>query len=344
MPSTNNIQFNSLNSTVNPTGQPSFSQVAPGGSMVFQNAVNNYLICPTYLTVGTIAIPLTLNPAVQTPAVTVSDDIYFPQTTNALYGLTRVSALVSSTAGFTSTISTGTTASITSGAITGTTLTVTTITSTLQVGMVITGTGVSANTYLVAAIGGGTGAGSTWTVSVSQTIPTSTAMTATLYALSATVTSGTILTGSLITGGTIASGTYIAGQTSGTTGGTGVYYMTNIAGNTPAAGQNPVGTTYYGVTINQPILNAVPTLLTGSTVNLSRNTFAQPGETVFSYINSPANKDSLDLSLLKELTNTPIGGRGCYPNGCDIMFVNAYITQGAPINQNLVLRWGEAQA
>ena len=344
MPSTNNIQFNSLNSTVNPTGQPSFSQVAPGSSMVFQNAVNNYLVCPIYLLAGTTNIPLTTNPATQSPAVAITDDIYFPQTTNALYGLTRVSALLSNSAVFSSTINTSTTVSITSGSITGTTLTFITGSGTLQAGMVITGTGIAANTYLVAAISGGGLAGSTWTVSVSQTITSGTAMTATLYQLSATVTSGTILVGSLVTGGTIAAGIYIAGQTSGTTGGTGVYYLTNISGNTPASGQNPTGTTYYGVTINQLILNAVPVLATGSTVNLSRNTFAQPGETVFSYINSPANKDSLDLSLLKELTNTPIGGRGCYPNGCDIMFVNAYITQGAPINQNLVLRWGEAQA
>lgn len=344
MPSTSNIQFNSLNSIVNPTGQPSFSQVAPGGSMVFQNAVNNYLICPVYLTAGTSSIPLTLNPATQAPPVATSDDIYFPQATNALYGLTRVSNLTTSSAVFTSTISTSTTVSISGGTITGTTLIFGTGSGNLQVGMVITGTGIAANTYLVSNISGGTAAGSSWVVSVSQTIASNTSMTATLYQLTATVTSGTILTGSVLTGGTIAAGTYIAGQTSGTIGGTGVYYMNNIAGGAPAAGQNPTGTTFYGVTINQVVLNAIPTQAVGTTVNLSRNTFAQPGETVFSYINSPANKDSLDLSLLKELTNTPIGGRGCYPNGCDIMFVNAYITQGAPINQNLVLRWGEAQA
>jgi len=79
-------------------------------------------------------------------------------------------------------------------------------------------------------------------------------------------------------------------------------------------------------------------------VQFSRNTYAQPGETVFSFINSPANKDGLDLSNLKELINTPIGGRGTYPNGPDVLFINVYITQGAPINTNLVLRWGEAQA
>ena len=95
------------------------------------------------------------------------------------------------------------------------------------------------------------------------------------------------------------------------------------------------------ITINQPLLQS---LTSGAVVQFSRNTYAQPGETVFSFINSPANKDGLDLSNLKELINTPIGGRGTYPNGPDVLFINVYITQGAPINTNLVLRWGEAQA
>jgi hypothetical protein len=82
----------------------------------------------------------------------------------------------------------------------------------------------------------------------------------------------------------------------------------------------------------------------GSVITLSRSTYAVPGETVFSFISSPANKDSLDLTPFKELTNTPIGGRGTFPNGPDVLFINAYLTQGAPVLANLVLRWGEAQA
>jgi len=50
------------------------------------------------------------------------------------------------------------------------------------------------------------------------------------------------------------------------------------------------------------------------------------------------------LTLFKELTNTPIGGRGTFPNGPDVLFINLYLTQGAPVLANLVLRWGEAQA
>ena len=75
-----------------------------------------------------------------------------------------------------------------------------------------------------------------------------------------------------------------------------------------------------------------------------RNLWAQPGETIFSFISNPASKDSLDLTPLKELTNTPLGGRGTFPNGPDSLFINVYITQGSPLTANLVLRWGEAQA
>ena len=94
------------------------------------------------------------------------------------------------------------------------------------------------------------------------------------------------------------------------------------------------------ITLNQSVAAAVNT---GVVIYFSRNTAATPGETVFSFVGSPANKDSLDLSNLKELTNTPIGGRGTYPNGPDCLFINIYITQGTVI-ANLVLRWGEAQA
>jgi hypothetical protein len=95
------------------------------------------------------------------------------------------------------------------------------------------------------------------------------------------------------------------------------------------------------VTLTQPLIIPAPQ---NNAVVFYRNQWAVPGETIFSFISSPANKDSLDLSQLKELTNTPLGGRGTYPNGPDTLFINVYVTQGTSINSNLVLRWGEAQA
>jgi hypothetical protein len=99
------------------------------------------------------------------------------------------------------------------------------------------------------------------------------------------------------------------------------------------------GTNWIG--INNPIAFTIPG---GGTLQGSRNFYAVPGEQVFSFIASPANRDTLDLSPLKELTNTPLGGRGTYPNGPDTLFINVYATQGNPIQVNLNLRWGEAQA
>jgi hypothetical protein len=95
------------------------------------------------------------------------------------------------------------------------------------------------------------------------------------------------------------------------------------------------------ITITQPVLSLLPN---GASLTFYRNAWAQPGETIFSFISSPSSKDSLELTSLKELTNTPLGGRGTYPNGPDTLFINVYLTSGPSIQSNLVLRWGEAQA
>jgi hypothetical protein len=225
-----------------------------------------------------------------------------------------------------------------------------TVTGTITVGQVLTGTAVSTGTYIVANIAGGTGNGSTWTVSVSQQV-SSTTITSTSYQLTVSGPSSAVVqVGGALSGGSIPANTYVVATNAQNasltgTGGAGTYMIANIAGTSVTNAMTPTSIVNYAATLNQATTAAVPlTSTTGTTVNFSRNTYALPGETVFSYINAPANKDALDLTALKELTNTPIGGRGCYPNGCDIMFINAYITQGNPINQNLVLRWGEAQA
>ena len=104
--------------------------------------------------------------------------------------------------------------------------------------------------------------------------------------------------------------------------------------------------TYINPTTNQVTLSnyTIQTIPNNSPVTFTRTGFAQPGETVFSFVSSPQERDVLDLSLLKELTNTPIGARNCYPNGPDCLFINVFITSGNPIYANLTLRWGEPQA
>ena len=58
----------------------------------------------------------------------------------------------------------------------------------------------------------------------------------------------------------------------------------------------------------------------------------------------PGERSQLDLSPIKELTNTVLGGRGTYPNGPDVLAINIRKTTGAPINGNVIIKWGEAQA
>jgi hypothetical protein len=102
-------------------------------------------------------------------------------------------------------------------------------------------------------------------------------------------------------------------------------------------------TQYYLVTFNQ----TANTAITGGTTigfRFGQPPYALPGETVFSFIAQPGNASSLDLSELKELTNTTLGGRGTYPNGPDILAINVYKVSGATAAANIILRWGEAQA
>lgn len=119
-------------------------------------------------------------------------------------------------------------------------------------------------------------------------------------------------------------------------------FSTAASGVNFAGGTRVVSISGSNITLSNAI---VGTITSGSTnVTFSRSTAALPGETIFSFISSPQSRDALDLTALKELVNTPIGGRGTFPNGPDVLMINVYLSQGVAITGNLVLRWGEAQA
>ena len=104
------------------------------------------------------------------------------------------------------------------------------------------------------------------------------------------------------------------------------------------------GTAYYRVNFTQSSIAAVAPAST-ITFQFGLPPYAQPGETVFSFIAAPGSAQSLDLGELKELTNTTLGGRGTYPNGPDVLAINVYRASGTgSISTNIVVRWGEAQA
>ena len=73
---------------------------------------------------------------------------------------------------------------------------------------------------------------------------------------------------------------------------------------------------------------------------------AQPGEQVFSFTAGcgSGDRDGIELDGLKELTNTPIGGTGAFPNGPDVLAINAFLSNGSDVDVTINLRWSEAQA
>jgi len=104
------------------------------------------------------------------------------------------------------------------------------------------------------------------------------------------------------------------------------------------------GTEYYLIEFNNA---ASGDLTAGSgtiTLEFSSPPYGQPGETVLSFIAQPGSRADLDLTQLKELTNTTLGGRGTFPNGPDVLAINVFKTTGTDVEANIILRWSEAQA
>jgi hypothetical protein len=75
---------------------------------------------------------------------------------------------------------------------------------------------------------------------------------------------------------------------------------------------------------------------------------ALPGERIFEFVVSPGERAGLDLGMIKELTQSAVGGTGTFPNGSDTLFINVGLvgTTGNSVvgNVSITLRWGEAQA
>lgn len=123
----------------------------------------------------------------------------------------------------TSTIAAGAATNSTAASITGNVLIVAaTVTGAFVVGGVLSGTGVTAGTYIVKQLTGTTGGVGTYQVSAIQTVATTTITQAYGLMTVATMVSGMFAVGQTITGGTIAANTIITAIVTGT-GGAGTY-------------------------------------------------------------------------------------------------------------------------
>ena len=181
------------------------------------------------------------------------------------------------------------------------------------------------------------------TSSLTVTGATNTGTTATLTfatqtAIPFAVGSSVTVAGVVSTGGTGSyNGTWVVTNCT-----TSAVTMTNSVTATYSSGGTVTGATAYRVTFTQTANTSI-----SSTTSITFQfgaAYAQPGEQVFSFVNNPGNTDTLDLSALKELTSSSIGGRGTFPNGPDVLAINIYKVSGSNTNANVIIRWQEAQA
>jgi hypothetical protein len=91
-----------------------------------------------------------------------------------------------------------------------------------------------------------------------------------------------------------------------------------------------------------------------SSANGSQPSFAQiytgatgtagPGERIFSTIVQQQNQNNLDLSNLKEMANSVIGGNQIYPDGPDVLAIIVTNLTASATAPQVNLFWTEAQA
>lgn len=96
---------------------------------------------------------------------------------------------------------------------------------------------------------------------------------------------------------------------------------------------------------SQPSFAQVATTWTGGVATGGEQifAFAAPAPSGTGTSTWGAVNDRLDLSPLKELTNSPIGGDGVYPDGPEVLAINIRVRNGTA-NGTVLLRWSEAQA
>ena len=93
--------------------------------------------------------------------------------------------------------------------------------------------------------------------------------------------------------------------------------------------------------VNTSALGSQPSF---AQVSTSSTTTATPGEQVFSTLGPPAGFAEIDLSSLKELSNSAIGGYSNFPDGPDVLAVVVRNLSADTATVNLNLFWSEAQA
>jgi hypothetical protein len=102
------------------------------------------------------------------------------------------------------------------------------------------------------------------------------------------------------------------------------------------------------------VINSTRWVNINAAANGSQPSFAQiytgatgtagPGERIFSTIVQKDNQNNLDLSALKEMANSVIGGNQIFPDGPDVLAILVTNLTAIAIAPQVNLFWTEAQA
>jgi hypothetical protein len=95
------------------------------------------------------------------------------------------------------------------------------------------------------------------------------------------------------------------------------------------------------VAVNSTALGSQPSF---AQISTSNTTAATPGEQNFSTLAQINGFAEIDLSQLKELTNSAIGGYSNYPDGPDVLAIVVRNLSASSATCNINLFWSEAQA
>jgi hypothetical protein len=109
---------------------------------------------------------------------------------------------------------------------------------------------------------------------------------------------------------------------------------------------NPSGVTFdptKWINVNSPLNGSQPSFAQFYPGNLISG-LAGPGERIFSTIVQGANQNNLDLTGLKEMTNSPIGGNQQFPDGPDVLLIQLTTIGSVSGSAQVNLFWTEAQA
>jgi hypothetical protein len=97
--------------------------------------------------------------------------------------------------------------------------------------------------------------------------------------------------------------------------------------------------------VNSTALGSQPSFTQVSVLgNVGTNYIGGSGERIFSTIAPPGAQNTIDLSALKELSNTIIGGNGIFPDGPDTLMIQLTSVNASVSAVITNLFWTEAQA